>query len=95
MIRILIEHSNSSDQELIRRGEKVTNGSKKLLEVYRILLKKFKKLKKTKEEMTKYCMRKAFKSISDRTKQVICKPRITDSPSKSPRSPNSMSTMVK
>ena len=30
-----------------------------------ILANKFKKLKKTKEEMTKYCMRKAFKHIGE------------------------------
>jgi hypothetical protein len=28
-----------------------------------ILVEKFRKLKKTKEELTKYCMRKAFKFI--------------------------------
>ena len=31
-------------------------------------MKKFKKLKKTKEEMTKYCMRKAFKFVNDSKK---------------------------
>ena len=30
---------------------------------------KFKKLKKTKEEMTKYCMRKAFKYVNDSRKR--------------------------
>lgn len=30
---------------------------------------KFKKLKKTKEEMTKYCMRKAFKFVIDKEKK--------------------------
>lgn len=30
---------------------------------------KFKKLKKTKEEMVKYCMRKAFKFIIDKGKK--------------------------
>jgi hypothetical protein len=30
---------------------------------------KFKKLKKTKEELTKYCMRKAFKYVSDQGKR--------------------------
>ena len=29
---------------------------------------KFKRLKKTKEEMTKYCMRKAFKYVNDAKK---------------------------
>jgi hypothetical protein len=40
-----------------------------LREVYDILLKKFKRLKKTKEEMTKYCMRKAFKFLSEKIKR--------------------------
>jgi len=31
-------------------------------------MRKFKKLKKTKEEMTKYCMRKAFKFVNDSKK---------------------------
>ena len=40
------------------------------MEVYMILSQKFKKLRKTKEEMTKYCMRKAFKTISDKNKNL-------------------------
>ena len=31
---------------------------------------KFKKLKKTKEEMTKFCMRKAFKFVNDSKKST-------------------------
>ena len=34
-------------------------------EVCGILVGKFKKLKKTKEELTKYCMSKAFKFVSE------------------------------
>lgn len=30
---------------------------------------KFRKLKKTKEELTKYCMRKAFKYVAERGKR--------------------------
>lgn len=33
--------------------------------IFEALLSKFKKLKKTKEEMVKYCIRKAFKFVSD------------------------------
>jgi hypothetical protein len=39
-----------------------------LREVYGILLNKFKRLKKTKEEMTKYCMRNVFKLLSEKIK---------------------------
>lgn len=37
--------------------------------VFRTLLGKFLKLRKTKEEMIKYCMRKAFKFIGDSKKE--------------------------
>jgi hypothetical protein len=33
-------------------------------EIFKVLATKFRKLKKTKEELTKYCMRKAFKYVS-------------------------------
>ena len=36
---------------------------KDLLKIFNMIYKKLKKLKKTKEEMIKYCMRKAFKHI--------------------------------
>lgn len=36
--------------------------------VFQTLMTKFKKLKKTKEEMTKFCMRKAFKFVNDEKK---------------------------
>lgn len=39
-------------------------------QVFDILVKKFRKLKKTKEEMTKYCMRKAFKFLADKHKKL-------------------------
>mgnify|MGYP006898477533 CR=1 FL=1 len=38
--------------------------------MFDILVKKFRKLKKTKEEMTKYCMRKAFKFLADKHKKL-------------------------
>lgn len=40
-------------------------------EVFDVLVKKFKKLKKTKEEMTKYCMRKAFKFLAEKYKKEL------------------------
>ena len=38
--------------------------------VFKSLMGKFKKLKKTKEEMTKFCMRKAFKFINDNKRNM-------------------------
>jgi len=40
-----------------------------LSEVYMYLYKRFKKVKKTKEEMIKYTMRKSFKYITDQLKK--------------------------
>lgn len=46
--------------------------------MFEILLRKFKKLKKTKEEMTKYCMRKAFKFLADKYKKGLEGKETTD-----------------
>lgn len=40
-----------------------------LSEVFQYLYKRFKKTKKTKEEMIKYTMRKSFKFITDQMKK--------------------------
>jgi hypothetical protein len=49
-------------------GKPLYEHSEQLESVFRVLLAKFKKLRKTKEEMVKYCMRKAFKFIADLNK---------------------------
>ena len=59
-------------------GKSLYEGSKDLMEVFRILMLKFKKLKKTKEEITKYCMRKAFKFIMDKEKKEKKSSKDTD-----------------
>ena len=47
--------------------------------ILKSLLEKFKKLKKTKEEMTKYCMRKVFKFIADKMRKDRTHNRDVDS----------------
>ena len=59
-------------------GQPLYEGSNDLMEVFRMLMQKFKKLKKTKEEMTKYCMRKAFKFIIDKERQEKKNSKDTD-----------------
>ena len=44
-------------------------GQNFLSEVFQYLYKRFKKTKKTKEEMIKYTMRKSFKFITDQMKK--------------------------
>lgn len=46
-------------------GKPLYENSNNLEFVFKVLLGKFKKLRKTKEEMVKYCMRKAFKFVTD------------------------------
>ncbi len=60
MINYLVEYSNGADlsQQFTRQFRAHGRSS-----VSGILIDKFKKLKKTKEELIKYCMRKAFKFI--------------------------------
>lgn len=41
----------------------------KLLEVFEMLVRRLKKVKKTKEEMVKYCMRKVFRHIGSKNKK--------------------------
>jgi hypothetical protein len=62
VIVYLIEHSNLPREELRLAINKEFRG---VLggEVVENLIEKFTKLKKTKEELIKYCMRKAFKFI--------------------------------
>jgi hypothetical protein len=40
-----------------------------LREVFQVLARKFRRLRKTKEEMVKYCIRKAFKYVTELTKK--------------------------
>ena len=49
----------------------MVEGDKEMGEIFDTLLKKFRRLKKTKEEMTKYCMRKAFKFLVDKYRRSV------------------------
>ena len=52
------------ERDLLRMGLPLYQDSRDTQFIFQILMNKFAKLRKTKEEMTKYCMRKAFKYIS-------------------------------
>ena len=69
MIDFLVEHSQLREEMMDIESRNLTDGNSNLKRVFMILAGKFKKLKKTKEEMTKYCMRKAFKYIADVTRR--------------------------
>ena len=64
MIDFLVEHSQLREEMLDIESRNLTDENPNLKRVFIILAGKFKRLKKTKEEMTKYCMRKAFKHIA-------------------------------
>lgn len=71
MIALLVKHVDKSDEKLQIEKLKCAASDKVLGEIFDMLVRKFRKLKKTKEEMTKYCMRKAFKFLADKHKKVL------------------------
>ena len=69
MVEFLVEHSRLREDLLLFEGRRFSELNPNADEVFRILVGKFRKLRKTKEELTKYCMRKAFKFVSDQGKK--------------------------
>jgi hypothetical protein len=69
MIEFLVEHSQLKEDLLELESRNFSEDNPAMRQAFKILAAKFKKLRKTKEEMTKYCMRKAFKFIADRTRK--------------------------
>jgi|JI9StandDraft_2_1071091.scaffolds.fasta_scaffold197275_1 hypothetical protein len=69
MIEFLVENSQLREDMLLFEGRRFSDLGPGAEEVFKILMSKFRKLKKTKEELTKYCMRKAFKYVSERGKR--------------------------
>jgi hypothetical protein len=69
MIYFLIEHSHPKEDLLDPENNHFYENNLAMHQAFKILATKFRKLRKTKEEMTKYCMRKAFKFIADRTRK--------------------------
>lgn len=68
---LLVKHVDRSDYSLQKEKQKCVGDDRDLAEVFEMLIRKFKKLKKTKEEMTKYCMRKAFKFLACKHKKIF------------------------
>lgn len=66
MIEFLIEHSQLKEEALEAEGRRIAGEDAGLLRAFRLLAGKFRRLRKTKEEMTKYCLRKAFKFIASK-----------------------------
>ena len=62
---------DKSEDKLQTEKQKYVAHDKVLAEIFDVLIRKFRKLKKTKEEMTKYCMRKSFKFLADKQKKNI------------------------
>ena len=70
MIDFLVDAITLNEDRLaVVRQEIENNGPPFLNEVFNYLYKRFKKVRKTKEEMIKYTMRKSFKYITDQLKK--------------------------
>lgn len=69
MIEFLVEHSQFKEDQLELESRSFCEGNPAAMAAFRVLAGKFRKLRKTKEEMTKYCMRKAFKFVADRSRK--------------------------
>lgn len=61
----MIDNDDIGEADLLRLGRPLYEDSRDSQFIFQVLMQKFIKLYKTKEEMTKYCMRKAFKFIGD------------------------------
>jgi hypothetical protein len=67
MVELMVGNVASTEEALRREWTRRNQVEDPLvLDAFAILFRKFKKLKKTKEEMTKYCMRKAFKHLGEK-----------------------------
>lgn len=70
MIQFLVDSVNLNEERVAQvKVELEESGPPFLVEVYNYLYKRFKKIRKTKEEMIKYTMRKSFKYITDQLKK--------------------------
>ena len=65
MIEFLVENSELKNDIIATEGVYWIYNDPQLSEVYSILMAKFKLVGKTKEEMTKYLMRKALKFVEE------------------------------
>ena len=68
---MLVKCVDKSDDKLYLEREKSVGRDRDIGEIFDLLVKKFRKLKKTKEEMTKYCMRKAFKFLAEKHRKIL------------------------
>lgn len=70
MVEFLVDSINLNEDRVVTVREEIQEaGPPFLAEVFGYLYKRFKKVKKTKEEMIKYTMRKSFKYITDQLKK--------------------------
>ena len=70
MVEFLVDAITlNEDRIAIARQELENQGPPFVSEVFNYLYRRFKKVKKTKEEMIKYTMRKSFKFITDQLKK--------------------------
>lgn len=70
MIEAVVNYVGINDTELEKKKTQLREAKDvKLLEVFDMLVRRLKKVKKTKEEMVKYCMRKVFRYIGSKSKK--------------------------
>lgn len=67
MLEFILTHINRENEAIDSARESLQGyGSEFSKKLFDYLINKFKKLKKTKEEMVKYCVRKSFKYITNK-----------------------------
>lgn len=67
MLDFVLKNVNRNEKKLSEGRQKLEgSGSEFHKRVFDYLVGKFKKLRKTKEEMVKYCVRKSFKHITNK-----------------------------
>lgn len=70
MIDTIIRNIGIDDGAIEKKRQELTSiGDSFVMQVFEALLRKFERLKKTKEEMVKYCMRKSFKCVMEKLKK--------------------------
>lgn len=71
MLEFVLNHINRHNEVIDEARENLQGyGTDFTRRLFDYLVNKFKKLKKTKEEMVKYCVRKSFKYITNKMRQA-------------------------
>lgn len=57
------------EEHIHQEADRTLNNNQRLKKIFLLLAQKFRRLRKTKEEMVKYCIRKAFKYVTELNKK--------------------------